>query len=186
MSKSNDREKLLAAGLSVFHEQGFHGSGIQDVVKRAGVPKGSFYHYFESKNALGLAVLNGFWEAGHTARQKLQAGGPGALKRIDDYLAAAGYDDNGCLIGNFGSELAAVEEFRSRLMEIHEIRLSALTACIEEGQKDGTIRDDDKALSLAEFVIAGLEGAKLRAKVERAPAILKRYRRSIQLFLQSR
>lgn len=186
MPKPNHREKILSAGLAVFHEQGFHGSGIQDVVDHAGVPKGSFYNHFKSKDALGLEVLEKFWEAGINTRMELQAAGVAPLKRIDRYLAAVGYDRNGCLIGNFSGELAGSEAFRSRLSELYEAWITAIAACIREGQKDGTVRNDDRAVNLAEFVVEGLEGAKLKAKVEQEPAVIKRYRKSIQLFLQSR
>lgn len=185
MPKPNHRDKILSAGLAVFHEQGFHGCGVQDVVDHAGVPKGSFYNHFKSKYALGLEVLECYWEAGGAARTALQAGGVPALKRIDRHLAALGYDKNGCLIGNFSSELASSDQFRLRLSELYKTWISEVAACILEGQKDGTIRNDDKAVNLAEFVVEGFEGAKLKAKVERDPAVLNRYRKSIRLFLQS-
>ena len=43
------RKKLLEAGVSIFIDQGYHGTGIQEVVDTAGIPKGSFYNYFKSK-----------------------------------------------------------------------------------------------------------------------------------------
>ena len=186
MSKPSHRDKILSAGLAVFHEQGFHNSGIQDVVDHAGVPKGSFYNHFKSKNALGLEVLENYWEAGGVARTELRAARVAPLTRIDRYIAAVGYDKNGCLIGNFSSELAGFDEFRSRLSELYKDWIAEFAACIRDGQKDGTIRNDDKPENLAEFVIEGLEGAKLKAKVEQEPAVIKRYRKSTRLFLQSR
>lgn len=185
MPKPNNREKILSAGLAVFHKQGFHATGVQDVVDHAGVPKGSFYNHFKSKDALGLEVLESYWKAGGGARTELQTAGIAPLERIDRHLAAAGYDENGCLIGNFSSELTGSDEFRSRLSELYKVWVSEVAACIREGQEDGTLRRDDRAENLAEFIIEGLEGAKLKAKVERDPAVLKRYRNSIRLFLQS-
>ncbi|MEP3276818.1 MAG: TetR family transcriptional regulator C-terminal domain-containing protein [Stappiaceae bacterium] len=186
MPKPSHREKILSSGLAVFHEQGFHGCGIQEVVNHAGVPKGSFYNHFKSKEAFGLEVLESYWQAGGGARAELQAAGVAPLKRIDRHLVAVGYDKNGCLIGNFSSELAGSDDFRSHLSKLYKTWISEVAACIKEGQKDGTIRDDDRAENLAEFVVEALEGAKLKAKVEREPAVLKRYRKSIRLFLQSR
>jgi len=186
MSKPTQRSKILSSGLAVFHKHGFHGSGIQEILDHAGVPKGSFCNHFKSKAALCLEVLDCYWEAGDPARLELQATGVAPLKRIDRHLAAYGYDKDGCLIGNFSAELSGIEEVRSRLSELHGLWITELAACIREGQSDGTIRDNDKASNLAGFVIDGLEGAKLKAKIDRDPGVVKRYRKTIQLFLQSR
>lgn len=50
-------ERLLEAGVALFAEMGYHGTGVKDIVERAGVPKGSFYSYFDSKEAFGAAIL---------------------------------------------------------------------------------------------------------------------------------
>ncbi len=186
MSKQNHRNKILAAGLAVFHEHGFNGSGVQDVVSFAGVPKGSFYNHFKSKEALGLEVLDAYWEAGTEGRDVLRASGVPPLKRIDRHLTLFGYDKNGCLVGNFSAELAGIDEIRYRLAELYETWIDEVAICIREGQLDGTIRDDDKAANLAEFVVEGIEGAKLKAKIDQDPGAVNRYRKSIRLFLQSR
>jgi len=183
MSKPNHREKILLAGYAVFHEQGFHNSGVQDVVDYAGVPKGSFYNHFKSKEALGLEVMEYVWEGGDQMRAELKAEGVSAIERIDRHIAAAGYDKNGCLIGNFSSELAVADKFRSRLKEMYNMWISEVADCIKEGQKDGTVRNDDPAKNMAEFIVEGIEGAKLKAKVELDPAVIKRFRKSIRLFL---
>src|SRR5579872_5044139 len=57
MTRPNVREKLLDAGLKVLIEKGYNGSGVQDITDAAGVPKGSFYNHFESKEALGAEVV---------------------------------------------------------------------------------------------------------------------------------
>lgn len=186
MPKPNHRNKILSAGLAVFHERGFHGSGIQDVVDHAGVPKGSFYNHFKSKDALGLEVLECYWESNAENRTELRDSEIPALTRIDRHLAAAGYDKNGCLIGNFSGELAGSDAFRPRLSKLYKTWMSDVAACILDGQKNGTIRNDDSAENFAEFVIEGLEGAKLKAKVDRDPDVLERYRKSIRLLLENR
>lgn len=186
MPKPSHRDKILSAGLAVFHERGFHGSGIQDVVDHAGVPKGSFYNHFKSKDALGLEVLDCYWESNAATRTELRDSEVPALTRIDRHLATAGYDENGCLIGNFSGELAGSDAFRARLSKLYKTWISDVAACIRDGQEDGTIRNDDSAKNFAEFVVEGLEGAKLKAKVDRDPSVLKRYRKSIRLLLDSR
>lgn len=185
MPKPNHRDKILAAGVAVFHEHGFHGSGVQDVVDYADVPKGSFYNHFKSKEALALEVLDTYWGDGGGVRSELQATGVAPLKRIDRHLAAFGYDKNGCLVGNFSAELAGIDEIRNRIVELYKIWGTEVAACIREGQLDGTIRKDTKAANLAEFVVEGMQGARLKAKIEQDPAVILRFRKNIRLFLQS-
>jgi len=145
----------------------------------------SIYNHFKSKEALGLEVLDTYWSAGNAARSELRATDRAPLKRIDRHLAALGYDKNGCLVGNFSAELAGIDEFRNRIVELFESWRAEVAACILEGQVDGTIRDDAKAENLAEFVVEGMQGAQLKAKIEQDPAVVSRYRKSIQLFLRS-
>jgi len=57
MPRPNVREKIIDAGLKVLIEKGFNGCGVQDITAAAGVPKGSFYNHFESKEALGGEVV---------------------------------------------------------------------------------------------------------------------------------
>jgi TetR/AcrR family transcriptional repressor of nem operon len=62
MAKPNVRERLLDAGVEAFHRRGFNGCGVQEITEAAGVPKGSFYNHFASKEALGAAVLDRYWQ----------------------------------------------------------------------------------------------------------------------------
>ncbi|WP_455132527.1 TetR/AcrR family transcriptional regulator, partial [Microbacterium aurum] len=61
------REALLRCGMAVLTMQGISATGIDTVLKRVGVPKGSFYHYFDSKDAFGFEVLHRY--AGYFARK---------------------------------------------------------------------------------------------------------------------
>src|ERR1700748_2242178 len=55
------RKRLLAAGLGLVHARGFAASGVKDITDAAGVPKGSFYAYFASKEAFAAAILEHYW-----------------------------------------------------------------------------------------------------------------------------
>lgn len=58
MTPANDtRERLLAAGEELVGKKGFHGCGLSEILAHAGVPKGSFYHYFGSKEEFGVALI---------------------------------------------------------------------------------------------------------------------------------
>jgi len=61
MPRPNVKEQLIVAGLNALLEKGFNGVGVQEITEQAGVPKGSFYNHFESKEALGLRVRLRAW-----------------------------------------------------------------------------------------------------------------------------
>ena len=58
---SNAGEKILAAGRSLFESRGYSALGVAEICRAAGVPKGSFYYFYESKEALALAVVDEHW-----------------------------------------------------------------------------------------------------------------------------
>lgn len=173
MARPNVRQKLVDAGLKVLIEKGFNGSGVQDITDAAGVPKGSFYNHFESKEALGAAVVDRYWQqrAGSVLRL-LEETGVGPRDRLCQYFAAMaakmakrGYA-GGCLIGNMGAELSDQSELvRDGLATVFAGWTEALQSCIREGQRKGEIRADCDAAVLASFLINAWEGVVLRAKV---------------------
>src|SRR5258705_9309297 len=73
-AKTTTKAALVDAGTQLILEQGYHHTGIQDVLQAAGVPKGSFYYYFPSKEAFGMAVIAQF-AAVHFARLEPYLGG---------------------------------------------------------------------------------------------------------------
>ena len=99
------REALLRCGMEVLTTQGMSATGIDAVLKRVGVPKGSFYHYFDSKDAFGFEVLQRY--ADYFARKLdrwLLEEGPSPLERLTRFVddAKAGmvrHDfERGCLV----------------------------------------------------------------------------------------
>jgi TetR/AcrR family transcriptional regulator, transcriptional repressor for nem operon len=183
MAKSNVREKLIEAGLDNLHRRGFNGCGVQQITETAGVPKGSFYNHFESKEALGAAVLDHYWRerAGSTLRILAELD-VRPIERLRRYFAAMaakmerrGYV-GGCLIGNLGAELSDQSELaRDGLNVIFARWTEAIESCIRDGQRRHEIRPDFDAPVLASFLINAWEGAILRAKVAKNGAPLDEF-----------
>ena len=122
------RELLLRAGLEVLTEKGFSATGIDEVLGRVGVPKGSFYHYFDSKEAFGLELIQRYGDFfARKIDRHLRNTALSPLDRlhafIDDAkagMARFGYR-RGCQIGNLGQEMGALpESFRARLQDTFE------------------------------------------------------------------
>jgi TetR/AcrR family transcriptional regulator, transcriptional repressor for nem operon len=175
MAKANVRERLLDAGLETLHRRGFNGCGVQEITEAAGVPKGSFYNHFESKEALGAAVLDRYWQqrAGSVLRI-LEETDIRPCERLRHYFAAMaanmakrGYT-GGCLIGNLGAELSDQSRLVcDRLAAVFAGWTEVVETCIKNGQHEGEIRADCDPAMLASFLINAWEGAVLRAKVEK-------------------
>ena len=110
------RRRLLAAGLELVHARGFAASGVKDITDAAGVPKGSFYAYFPSKEAFAAAILEHHWEDIETRLLPiLDADGP-AQERIRRFFHALADEHEagdfllGCLVGNLSLELSGSSE----------------------------------------------------------------------------
>src|SRR5580658_8733697 len=72
VAKHDTKEKLIQAGLKTLLEKGFNGVGVQEITATAGVPKGSFYNHFESKEALGAEIVARY-ALGSSSRRDLLA-----------------------------------------------------------------------------------------------------------------
>lgn len=179
MSKPNVREQLLVAGLETLHARGFNATGVQDIVDAAGVPKGSFYNHFASKDALGAEVVQLYAAKAEARLRLLQDSSMPPLVRLRTYFealnqlgVASGYA-HGCLLGNFSTELSAQSPaIRDCLRKVFTDWTAAVAVVIAEAQGAGDVPKIIAAAPLAGFLIDAWEGAVMRSKVERSRAPL--------------
>jgi TetR/AcrR family transcriptional repressor of nem operon len=180
------RDALLRAGVAALTEKGFSATGIDEVLRAVGVPKGSFYHYFPSKEAFGAELIQRY--ADYFA-QKLDRHflndllSP--LNRLRAFIADAESSmrrfeyRRGCLIGNLGQEMGALpESYRAQLADVFVDWQARTARCLEAARKAGEIGPSADPARLAAFFWIGWEGAVLRAKLERQSG-------PIRLFAQS-
>ncbi len=181
------RAKLIEAGLKEIHAHGFAATGIQKIVDDIKVPKGSFYNYFESKEAFGAAVSDRYSEQ--------------ALARLTSFLAdhdkpplrrlKAFFDDRtasfalrghtqGCVLGNFSAETVDHSELIRQHVAAHFGRWSqVIAACLSEAQTDGTLTGEMPAGALADFILNSWEGALLRMRADRSGAPLETFKQMV-------
>jgi TetR/AcrR family transcriptional regulator, transcriptional repressor for nem operon len=170
------RRRLLEAGLNLVHARGFAASGVKDITDAAGVPKGSFYAYFPSKEAFSAAILERYWSDIEARLLPILDTDGLAQERITRFFHALADEHEagdfllGCLIGNLSLVLGGSSEpVRAELIRILERWDEALTACVRFGQGDsGDIRADLDAVELAALLVEAWEGAALRGKVTRS------------------
>lgn len=179
MARADVRGKLLTAGLEALHKRGFNATGVQDITDAAKVPKGSFYNHFESKDALGVEVVNQYGAKAAERRRSLLEGAEPPLVRLRDYFRqlnqlgpATGFN-RGCLLGNFGTELPGQSPaIRAALKTAFDDWARAIAQVIKEAQQAGDVSKDMSAETLANFLLNAWEGAVMRSKVEKGPAAL--------------
>jgi TetR/AcrR family transcriptional repressor of nem operon len=182
MPKPNVREQLLTASLATLHSKGYNATSVQDITEAAGVPKGSFYNHFPSKEALGVEVLKRYAEQGEQFRAVLHDTSLPPLLRIERYFASmieahvASHFISGCLLGNFSIELSAQsEQIRVEIAASFEQRHKLLVPLIAQAQQEGSVADTSSASELADLAVDCWQGAVLRAKAERQRAPLDRF-----------
>lgn len=166
-STPSHKERLIAAGIRMLYGKGYHGTTVDALLQDAGVPKGSFYHHFGSKESFGLAVLQRHediqcellqrWSGRHDLSVPERLAGyyrdvVGEFLSTEWQLA--------CLAAKLSNELAANSEpFRTRLSTAFVHWRSALEELLAEGQRSGDVRADQPPGRLAGAVIAMIEGS---------------------------
>lgn len=181
------RTRFLTVGRDIVHEQGFNGCGVGDITAAVGVPKGSFYNYFDSKEAFAVEILEAYWlsiESRHGSILREASVSP--LVRITRFFRALSSDHArknfafGCLIGNLSLELShASDDTRRRLSALVTRWEAALAECLRQAQQCG---DFDKSRDVAEaaaILVEAYEGAVMRSKVEQTGKACRRFEKVV-------
>ena len=186
MANGATQPKILQAASDLMLARGYSATSVDEICSTAGVSKGSFYHFFSSKEELGLAVLNRFYQEG---MQRVGGGGylriTEPLERLEgffDHLEAVAPEfwQRGCLLGNFATEVAESNPvIHARVTELFDDmvrRLAPLFAAV--------LGDAEEASSLAEEMLMVLEGSIIMARVHDDPSRissgLRHFRRAVE------
>jgi TetR/AcrR family transcriptional regulator, transcriptional repressor for nem operon len=188
MGAQESKERILAAAKELFLARGYAATTVDAICEKAGLTKGSFYHFFESKEELGLAVLD--WSLQRGGR--ILADGPHreiadpverALAFID-HIANCSSElwSGGCLLGSFALELAetnarmqkAVSGMFQEVTDEFAAMLKPLVA--HTGGKQGPT-----ARELADQLLGTLEGSIVLAKAHRDPSRIPKAIRTFRL-----
>ncbi|MBL8724665.1 MAG: TetR family transcriptional regulator C-terminal domain-containing protein [Planctomycetes bacterium] len=169
------RERLLAAGEALFGQRGFHGCGLNEVLQQAGVPKGSFYHYFASKEEFGVVLIERARDV-HLAAMREVLGdrrlGPVARLRAVFAAMRAECGQRGttveCLIPKLALETAQLSEPVHAAVQCAYRQWSALIAqVLREAQAAGEIERRHDPERLANVLVMLWEGAAIRMQIDR-------------------
>jgi TetR/AcrR family transcriptional repressor of nem operon len=182
-TRGDAKATLIWEGTALLTERGFQGTGIEEVLKRAGVPRGSFYHYFSSKQEFGEAVIDNYDEFYAKKMQRIFGNrSRSPLERIQDFvedsmLGIEKYEfKRGCLVGNLGQEVTSLDDsFRVRLEAILRSWEAIFEQCLQDGVDCGELSSKADVTALSRFFWIGWEGAILRAKLTKTLDPLKHF-----------
>lgn len=174
MGKAITRNKILEHAGRIVRQKGFNNTGIQEILDSAGVPKGSFYFYFKSKDDLGLALIDYYAESLILLRDSLLAKATGTpLEKLRKFFVGMrlffSQEEwrSGCPIGNLTQEMGALSDaFRSRLNAVFNIMQDAIRECLEQAVSCEELDSEIDVDELAHFILDSWEGALLRMKAE--------------------
>jgi len=174
MTTTATRDRILEEGARLIHRNGYHHTGIKEILDACNVPKGSFYHYFDSKEAFGLAVIDHYWHQFHGAvDQHLMDESQPPLARLQAFFASfrefflSNDCTLGCPVGNLAQELADTHPvFREKLVSIFRNMEIVFRTVLEDARRRGDLPDTLDIDETAAFIVDAWEGAMLRMKVE--------------------
>ncbi len=179
---SEARQRILESARGLIYSRSYAGVGVQEICERAGVKKGSFYHFFPSKRDLTLAVLDEC--RAHSLEIIARAFQPGIppLARLDRYVEM-GYETQvrikketghmpGCPFSNLASELSTQDEvIRKRLDGIFRDLAAPIEQALRDAVEEGALPNIDIRTS-AQAVLAYWEGVVLLAKTRNDPRLI--------------
>ncbi len=175
MNQKYRKEDIIGLGAELIRQRGYHATGINDILKEAGIPKGSFYNFFASKEAFAEEIIR--WYGGRILRAMraiLRDERREPLDRVRAFyrLLIDGHANEGFvagdLINNLHAEVAgssdllaqaADEQFRSWVEE--------LALCLREAQARGDLEEEQDPVLLAEYLHTSFFGALSRMKATR-------------------
>ncbi|MCX7074479.1 MAG: TetR family transcriptional regulator C-terminal domain-containing protein [Methylococcales bacterium] len=178
--KDINRENLLNHGVVLLMQQGYHGTGLQEILDAVQIPKGSFYNYFGSKENFAAEIIGHYIEPYLVQLQTyLNQDDGNAFVALERYLNESIVElektkfKGGCLLGNLTGEIGdtsdicrdALQIALGRYRDVWEIGFSL-------AQKEGEIRIDKTAREMADLWVNSWQGALLRMKIEQSTAPL--------------
>jgi TetR/AcrR family transcriptional repressor of nem operon len=187
------RENLIRAAFDEIHKNGFRSANMDEILAKAGVTKGALYHHFESKTALGYAVveevvqrfiLERWLRPLEEADDPIQAFIDVLRRQVEDCFLPR-VVDFGCPLNNLAQEMSPVDEgFRQRIHRVYQLWIGGLADALRHGQEKGLVRADIDPNKTAVFITASLEGAVGMAKSARNPEVLLNWGESMIQYLE--
>jgi TetR/AcrR family transcriptional repressor of nem operon len=174
--ETNSRADLLEQGTQLMLRSGYAGTGLVELLQAAGVPKGSFYNHFESKEAFGIELVQRYYARHDRILASLLAETDRSpLERVRSYFERllqravdASPQARGCLLGMLALEMAGSSEpLRATVSDAFGRWQARLAELLRQAQVAGEVAPEQDPQPLAAMLISGWEGALMRARASR-------------------
>lgn len=185
------RARLLQATFREVYRSGFRGTDLETILAAARVTKGALYHHFESKEALGYALVDEVIL--EVTREKwirpVQTRGNPIDALVAIFQSRSTEQDElhwGCPLNNLAQEMSPLDEgFRKRLAKVFDEWHDGMASALREGQNSGLVRRDINPDETATFLIAGFEGCLSLGKTVQDVRVLRSAKASMVRYLES-
>jgi TetR/AcrR family transcriptional repressor of nem operon len=169
------REALIEAGIEQLSVHGYHGTGIKQILDEVGVPKGSFYNFFASKEAFVVEVIGHYNQDLLSQLSQFINGEGKNLNTVEQLRSIYRYSlkqyeshnfKRSCLVGSIASEISAESEMcRIELERSMKQWLAVFSDLFKQGQQQGLMRDDMSSRDIAGLYWSAWEGALITMKM---------------------
>jgi TetR/AcrR family transcriptional repressor of nem operon len=174
--KQINKHNLLDEGVALLMRQGYHGTGLKEILDAVNIPKGSFYNYFGSKENFAAEVIvhyiTPYLNQLNQYLDESEGNAVAALNRyIEESIAELERTDfkGGCLLGNLMGELSDTSDLcRIALQNALNDYRNVWEEGLRRGQKEKRIREDKSANEMADIWVNAWQGALLRMKIEQS------------------
>ena len=191
MGYKHNIEDIIEKGTELFRKKGYNNVGINEILKACDIPKGSFYNFFETKEAFAEQVIEKYGKnslsmiSNALSDQRISP-----LKRLKGLYAMLidvneqdGFN-GGCLVNNLSSEVGGFnDQISMATNRSFNTWVQEISKCVQEGQSKGEIIDSMSALDIAEYLHAGISGAFSRMKVNKDRTYLDKWYRMTFSFI---
>ncbi len=173
--RESKKDHILCRGLEVMKTHGYNGTSVKDIVDAAGVPKGSFYNYFESKEVFAIEALDKVSLDTQAQASKIleNKGAPPAERLIKFFACGAdsACSENfkvGCFFGNMCQEMSdSNEAIRNKVRQILKRKTDLIAKVLDEAKQQDQLRESADSHIMAEFIFNAWEGALMRMKASK-------------------
>lgn len=176
------KNEILQSGVELLWESGFNGVSVKDIVQAAGIPKGSFYFYFNSKEDFVLKALESYLQYSNSITEGiLEEKSTSPLKRLRNFYErrgkalGSGECRKGCMLTNLSTEMAGQNEaIRSIADNAFQSAEGPVATCLQDAIDAGEVSNQHSAEDLAEFMESTWRGVSVTAKVKQDNQVISR------------
>lgn len=177
MGYKHSKQEIIEKGSRIIQSRGYHNTGISEILKETGIPKGSFYNFFDTKENFCLEVIDYYGENGYKMMQDIfSRANLSPLEKLKAYyyefMLKANKENTsrmGCLINNLSYELGAINDrLAKELDRQYKKQIKAISKVISDAQECNEVRRDHKAAELALFIHNNTIGGMGRMKITKS------------------